>query len=124
MANPNNNEISKPFLKSFGHAYNGIKHVFKNEKNFRLHTIIAVIVLFAGFYVRCSLLEIALLVVVISLVLVTEMINSAIEYTWDKLEPNHHPIVGVIKDVMAGSVLVASVSAVVIGLIIICKGFI
>ena len=99
----------------------GIKHVFKNERNFRFHTIISIIVLILAIYLECDLIELALLIIVISIVLVSEMVNSAIEYTWDKLEPNHHPVVGIIKDAMAGSVLIASVSAVLVAVIIIFR---
>ena len=68
-----------------------------------------------------SSIEFAILIIVMSIVFVAEMVNSAIEYTWDKLEPNHHPVVGIIKDTMAGSVLIASLSAVVVGAIIIFR---
>ena len=107
--------------QSLAYALKGVKHIFKNERNFRLHIFSTVVVLFLAFYFKCDLLEIALLVIVISIVLVSEMINSAIEHTWDKLEPNHHPVVGMIKDMMAGAVMVAATSAFVVGLIIIIR---
>lgn len=108
-------------IKSFKHAINGVKHVFKNERNFRLHILSSVLVLILAFYFDCDLIEFAFLTIIIAIVLVSEMINSAIEYTWDKLEPNHHPVVGVIKDTMAGSVLIASISAFIIGIIIVLR---
>ena len=115
------NKNPKPFFRSFINAYNGIQHVFKNEKNFRLHILIAILVLGSAILLNCDLIEFALLIVVIFIVLVAEMVNSAIEYTWDKLEPNHHPVVGLIKDTMAGSVLIASIGALSVGLIIIFR---
>ena len=117
--------MSKPtnssFFQSLNYAFKGIKHIFKNERNFRLHIFSTIVVLFLAFYFKCDLVEVALLVIVISIVLVSEMINSAIEYTWDKLEPNHHPVVGMIKDMMAGAVMVAAGSALIVGLIIIIR---
>lgn len=115
------NKIPNSFPRSFSYAWMGIKHVFKNERNFRFHTIASVLVIVLALYLKCDLVEMALLVIVITIVLVSEMVNSAIEYTWNKLEPNHHPMVGIIKDVMAGSVLIASVSAVIVGIIIIFR---
>ena len=124
MTNPANNSTGKPiilFFKSLGHAIGGIKHVFKNERNFRLHVLSSVLVLILAFYFKCDLLEFVLLIIIISIVLALEMINSAIEYTWNKLEPNHHPVVGIIKDAMAGSVLIASISAFIVGIIIVLR---
>lgn len=115
------NKNRDSFFRSFIYAFNGIKHVFKNERNFKIHIIISAIVLSAALYLRCDWLEIALLIIVISIVLMAEIVNSAIEYTWDKLEPNHHPVVGLIKDTMAGSVLIASISAFIVGLIIVFR---
>ena len=112
------NKTQNSLFKSFDYAFKGIKYVLNNERNFKIHTIISLVVLTLALYFNCNLIEFALLVIVISIVLITEMINSAIEYTWDKLEPNHHPVVGMIKDVMAGVVLIASFSAIIVGLII------
>ncbi len=108
-------------FKSFGYALNGIKHVFKNERNFRLHVLSSILVLICAFYFNCDLIEFALLVIVMSVVLITEIINSAIEYTWDKLEPNHHPVIGIIKDAMSGSVLIASLSALIVGIMVVLR---
>jgi len=124
MTNSNNEQHTgffSLFFKSFGYALNGIKHVFKNERNFRLHILSSVLVLIFAFYFNCDLIEFALLVIVMSVVLITEIINSAIEYTWNKLEPNHHPVVGIIKDAMSGSVLIASISALIVGIIIVLR---
>ena len=110
---------NKSFLNSLKYAIRGIKYVFNNERNFRWHIASSIAVLLLAFFFNCNLIEFALLIIAISFVLVAEMINSAIEYTWDKLEPQHHPVVGMIKDIMAGSVVVASVSAVLIGLIVV-----
>ncbi len=123
MTNFANKKIN-PFFNSFGCAVKGLRYVLRNERNFRLHIIISIFVLFTAFYLDFSWIDFALLIIVISIVLVAEMVNSAIEYTWDKLEPNHHPVVGIIKDTIAGSVLLASISAVAVGAIIIFKHFI
>ncbi|MEI6042173.1 MAG: diacylglycerol kinase family protein [bacterium] len=111
----------RSFYGSFGYAFKGIKHVFKNERNFRLHILSSVMVLFLAFYFKCDLIEFALLIISMTMVFVAEIINSTIEYTWNKLEPNHHPVVAVIKDSMAGAVLISAISALMIGIIVILR---
>ena len=108
-------------LNSFKYALKGIKYVIKNEGNFRIHLILTALILVVCSLLKFNYIEFLLIIIAITLVLVTEMINSAIEYTWNKLEPNHHPVVGIIKDVMAGSVLVSSIGAIIIGLTIIIR---
>ncbi len=118
--------MSKPdhnLIKSMSCAIKGIKHVYKNEKNFRKHTFISIIVIFISFYLRLTNTDLAIVVLVIALVLVSEMINSVIEYTWDKLEPDHHPVIGIIKDAMAGVVFQPSTCAVIVGFLIFAKYF-
>ncbi len=116
MAKPDHN-----LMKSIHCAVNGIKHVYKNEKNFRKHIIISIIVLFVSFYLNLNNTDFAIIIFVMAFVLVSEMINSVIEYTWDKLEPNHHPVVGIIKDAMAGVVLISSLASIIIGILIFVK---
>jgi undecaprenol kinase len=118
MPKPANNPSLISFFNSIKYAFKGIKHVFKNERNFRLHVLSAVLVFILAFYFKCDLLELSLLVIVVSIVLIAEIINSAIEYTWDKLEPRNHPVVGMIKDMMAGSVMLASIMAFIVGLLV------
>lgn len=108
----------KKFKKSFKSAQNGILHVYKNEINFKIHIIIAIIVLVLGLIMDWHAWKWALYIFAVSQVLVTEVLNSAIEYTWDHLEPNQHPVVGIIKDVTAGAVLISVISAMFIGIIL------
>jgi undecaprenol kinase len=121
MPKPTTTSSVRSFLNSLNYAFKGIKHVFRNERNFRLHTASSVIVLLLAVYFRCDLFEFIVLIIVISSVLVAEMINSAIEYTWNKLEPQHHPVVGMIKDIMAGSVMIASMAALIVGVLVIMR---
>lgn len=116
-----NTRINNSIFESFGHAFDGIKHVFRHERNFRLHVISSIFALVLAYLFNCDLIELALLIIVMAMVLVSEMINSAIEYTWDKLEPNHHPVVGVIKDAMSGAVLITAISALLVGIIIVIR---
>lgn len=104
----------KKLIKSLDYACSGIVFAFKNERNFRIHTMaFAVIVLF-GILFRLDHLEWALIFICVGVVHTAELINTAIERTWNHLEPNHHPVVAIVKDVMAGAVLVSATMAVIV----------
>ncbi|SET61282.1 undecaprenol kinase/diacylglycerol kinase (ATP) [Oceanobacillus limi] len=102
----------------FSFAWNGIKEVFLSEFNFRLHTISALFVLLTGFYFRLATLEWAFIILSIGMVLITETMNTAIEKMVDYMKPEIHPTAKVIKDIAAGSVLLATITAGLIGLVI------
>lgn len=110
-------------MKSISCATKGIKYVYKHEKNFRKHTFVSIVVILLAVYLDLNNTDLAIVILAIALVLISEMINSVIEYTWDKLEPDHHPVVGIIKDAMAGVVLFSSIASVLIGVLIFIKYF-
>jgi len=105
-------------IKSFGWAMNGLRAVWREEVNFRIEFAIALIVLVAAFYLNFLLLEWILIIGCIGAVLAAEMLNTAVEDLCNKVEPKADPIIGKIKDVMGGFVLVVSMSSLLIGLII------
>lgn len=110
----------KKLLNSFKYAFSGLKKVFKSEQNFQIHTILSLIViLFSIFILDFSIIEMIIILFCILIVLTTEIINTAIEYTWNHLEPNHHPVVKTVKDMMAGSVLLSSFFSVIIWIMLI-----
>src|SRR5205814_4732405 len=76
------------------------------------------VVLFAGFLTRMSSVELALLAFAISLVILAELFNTAVETVVDLITTDYHPLAKVAKDVAAGAVLVAAVNAVLIGLLL------
>ncbi|SEH60526.1 undecaprenol kinase/diacylglycerol kinase (ATP) [Halobacillus karajensis] len=102
----------------FRFAWNGIVWVFKAERNFRIHLAFALLVIVSAFLLKVSLWEWTAIMIIISLVLTLEMINTAMERLLDHFHPEIHPVIGSIKDITAGAVLVASISSVFIGLII------
>ncbi|MEJ8766267.1 MULTISPECIES: diacylglycerol kinase family protein [unclassified Oceanobacillus] len=102
----------------FHHAFAGIRAVFKSEWNFRFHVSTMVLVLAAGLLFELSQLEWALIIIVIGLVLLTELLNTAIEKLIDYLRPEIHPDARFIKDAAAGAVFVSSIVAVLVGVII------
>jgi len=106
------------FLKSFKHAIDGIIHTIRNERNFRIHLFILTFVVIFGIYFALTATEWLFITVISSMVLFAELINTAVENTLDWLEPGHHNVVKIVKDVCAGAVLVTAIGAIVMGIII------
>jgi diacylglycerol kinase len=104
--------------RSFRHASRGIKIAFQSEQSFRIQVFIAFTALVLAAALRVTSLELILIILLISFVLVLELVNSVLERIVDAFKPRMHPVVGEIKDIMAGAVLVASVVSGAVGLII------
>ncbi len=104
--------------KSFKYALRGIVKTLFSQRNFCIMTACFLLVVIAGFIFEISRLEWAVIFLCCGSVLGFEMLNTSIECVVDIIKPELHPKAERAKDVAAGSVLVLSVFAVVIGLII------
>jgi undecaprenol kinase len=104
--------------RSFRYAGRGLKYVFLEEQNFRIQIIIGLIVLILALYFNVKVWEGVALLLVIMMVLVLELINSVFERIIDVLKPRMHPYVEVVKDIMSATVLLASISAIIVGILI------
>jgi diacylglycerol kinase (ATP) len=109
---------SRSLFWSFDYAIQGIVHALRTQRNMRLHALATVVVLFASLYFRIRGLELIALFFAISLVVVTELANTAIEAAVDVAIDTFDPMAKVAKDVAAGAVLIASVNAVAVGYIV------
>jgi diacylglycerol kinase (ATP) len=99
---------------SFNWAFEGIVYVLRTQRNMQIHVAVAVIALVLGLVLDFSRLELAAVMGAVSLVLVAEMMNTAIEAAIDAVVTTYHPLVKIAKDVAAGAVLVATVNALAI----------
>ena len=104
--------------KSFRYAANGFWYVFKNEQNIRLHLIASFGVIALMIYFQIALWQVIILFLVIMSVIVLELINTIFEKMVDILRPRIHYYAEVIKDIMAATVLISSIGAVIIGILI------
>jgi len=102
-------------FESFNYAIEGFMYVLKTQKNMRLHFLTAVIAVLLGLYFNFSKIEFVILLLTITFVLITEMFNTGVELVIDLITNEFHPLARIIKDICAGSVLVASVNAVFVG---------
>lgn len=109
------------FIGSFNAAVEGFIYVLKTERNMRTHFLAALFFLLLGIYLRFSAIEIMILAVTITLVLVAEMMNTAIELIVDMIQKEFHPVARIIKDVSSGAVLLTAINATIVGYILFYK---
>lgn len=107
----------KRLIRSFKYALRGFKSVWQ-EQNFRIQFVISIIVIILMYVYNLSKLERVALILVIFAVLILESLNTIFEHLSDILKPRLHDYVQIIKDIMATVVLLASIGAIVIGLMI------
>lgn len=103
---------------SFKYALEGIATAFKDQPNLKFQLCIGLLVISLGYYFSVSSIEWLILILTIGFVLTFELTNTAIEEIVDSFTDQVHPAAKKAKDVGAGAVLIASITAVVIGLII------
>ena len=108
----------KQRIKSFKYAFQGLSTLFKNEHNSRIHAFFTIAVIAAGFLFKISTLEWIAVIFAIGFVFTAELINSSIERTVDLISKDINPLAKQAKDLAAGAVLVAAITAVVIGVLI------
>ncbi len=105
-------------ITSFRYAIKGILAFIRQEHNARIHAAATVAVIIAGIVLHVSYPEAAELATVTGIVWITEMLNTCLERMADIVHPEFHPAIKFIKDLAAGAVLVAAISAVFVALFI------
>ena len=107
------------FSNTFKNARKGMRIVLKSEINLRIHFCVALLVVAMAFLLDFSVEKMCILLLTIVVVIVAEMLNSAVEFALDAVFHNKYSrLVGMAKDISAGAVMFASVIAVVIGIIL------
>ena len=109
---------SKDYFSSFRNAVSGFFTAFKSEKNLRIHLIIGTSVVFLGLLLRIKIHEWIYLVIIISLVFISELFNTAIENTVDFISRDNDPLARKIKDISAAAVLIAAITSIILGILI------
>ncbi len=100
---------------SFIYAFNGIRLLFLEEHNSRIHAVAAICAIIAGILLKILIIEWIALTFTIGFVFVVETINSSIENTADLISLEKSNKIKRIKDLSAAAVLISSLSALVIG---------
>ncbi len=108
----------KTWIQSANLAIEGIIYAVKTQRHMRYHLFVALAVLVLSLVLEISRMEFILLCVAIVLVLVTELMNTAIEVVVDMIADTYHPLAKTAKDIAAGVVLIASIGALTLAYLI------
>ncbi len=108
----------KKIIKSFGFAFKGIATAFSSEINLRFHCLTTLIVIVAGIYLKVSSSQFSVLLLCCGFVISAEIFNTAIETLTNLVSPAENNLARKTKDLAAAAVLVAAITASVVGLII------
>lgn len=108
----------KKLVRSFGFAFKGLRYATATQLNFRIHLVAAVLAVGMGLWLHLQISEWLWITLSITIVLLTELINTGIETLTDLVSPTYNQKAGHVKDVCAGAVVIAALFAVVTGLII------
>lgn len=114
----------KDRINSFTYAFQGLKTLFVEEHNARIHLFAGLLAVVLGFLLKISGNEWIALVIVIGLVFICEAFNTALEALCDYAQPEKHPQIKKVKDLAAAGVLISALSALLTGIIIFGPKFI
>ncbi len=101
-------------LNAFGYSVDGFKAAYKHEDAFRQEVLLSVILTPLAFYLGNSAIEIALMIASVLLVLIVELLNSAIEAVVDRVSIERHELAKRAKDIGSAAVFIALLIMVVV----------
>mgnify|MGYP000123404719 FL=1 len=108
----------KKLINSFKYAFNGLAEAWKKEQNIKIHVLIMIFVIIAGFLLKISIAEWIVCLILFAMVISLELINTAIEITVDIAMPKINERAKFAKDISAGAVLFSAIISAIIGIII------
>lgn len=111
-------EKNTNLIKTFNYAIDGIIYTLKSQRNMKIHYAIAILVLFLTLFLNLSRIEIIAVFFSISLVILSEMFNTAIEKTVDLVTTEYSPLAKIAKDVAAGAVLVSALNSIMVAYLV------
>ncbi|MDN5330983.1 MAG: diacylglycerol kinase [Tepidanaerobacteraceae bacterium] len=109
---------SRTLFESFIYAISGVIYSLKTQRNMRIHFLAALLVMILSKYLELEEMEMVAVVFATALVIIAEMINTALETAVDMITEKFHPLARIAKNVAAGAVLVAVLNALIIGYLI------
>ena len=111
-------EKNTNLIKTFNYAIDGIIYTLKSQRNMKIHYAIAILVLFLTLFLNLSRIEIIAVFFSISLVILSEMFNTAIEKTVDLVTTEYSPLAKIAKDVAAGAVLISALNSIMVAYLV------
>ena len=109
---------SRNIIEGFRFAFCGLWYALVTQRNTRIHLTISAGVVVLGLWLGLSYTQWAVLALTIGIVMVSEMLNTVAETLVDLVSPDYHPLAKVIKDLTAGAVLIAAITSVIVGLLV------
>ncbi|NEQ54777.1 MAG: diacylglycerol kinase family protein [Leptolyngbya sp. SIO3F4] len=108
-------QVAPNLFTSFRYAWAGITYAIKTQRNFRIHLAIGLVALILGILLHIHLVEAAIISVTISIVLVMELMNTALESVVDlTVGQTYHELAKIAKDCAAGAVLISAIAALIV----------
>ncbi len=112
--------IAASLLRSFRYAWAGVQYAFQTQRNFRIHTAVAVTAIALGGILKLSPVELAVIILTIAFVMGLELINTALEAVVDlTVGKEYHDLARIAKDCAAGAVLLGATAALAIAVALI-----
>lgn len=109
---------SKNRVVSFSYALAGWLYMLRWQKNTRLQAVASILVLLLALWLQISPVEMAILILTITMVWMAEFINAAVEAAVNLSTQTYHPMAKVAKDVAAAAVLLGVVASILVGLLL------
>jgi diacylglycerol kinase len=110
--------MKKKMISSFLFAWQGLLYCFQSQRNMKIHFFITLIIFLLSFWLQLTRAEFLAVILIVALVWVAEIINTALEKVIDICAPHYHPLAEVAKNVAAGAVLVSAFFALIIGILV------
>lgn len=107
--------VAPNLFLSFKYAWAGVRYAFVTQRNFRIHSVIGVVAIGLGLGLQISTVEMAIVSLTCALVMVLELLNTALESVVDlTVQQSYHELAKIAKDCAAGAVLIAAIAAVLV----------
>lgn len=111
--------VAPNLFLSFRYAWAGVRYAFLTQRNFRIHSILGLVAMGLGLVLQVSTVEMAIVSLTCALVMVLELLNTALESVVDlTVQQTYHELAKIAKDCAAGAVLIAAIAAVVVAALI------
>lgn len=109
---------NKNYLESWKNGFSGIWYAIRTQLNLKIQLVIAIIVIICAIYFKLNLTECMFLSFATMLIIITEVMNTAVEEAVNLCTDKFHPIAKLAKDVAAGAVVLSALNAVIIAIFI------
>lgn len=108
----------RKLIESFNFAFEGIIYALKTQRNMKIHFFVSIVVLTMSLFFDLSRMEILILFLTITMVIIAEMINTAVEAAIDLITDKYHLFAKIAKNVAAGAVLIAAINSIIVAYLI------